>query len=142
MSRLSLKFKSGDWIFPFKEKRIEELLEEEGNASASGSCNTNASGSTTSAGQVNWQARCDHLRLLNSHLEAERAKLAQIRLQLELKLQEATGNYPSMKPTSLWNFWFPVRFSSAFDSTCFLICVYLSRFLSSPCCCFYCNSNW
>ncbi|VDK88125.1 unnamed protein product [Litomosoides sigmodontis] len=78
------------------EKRIEELLEEEGNASASGGCN-----STTSTGQVNWQVRCDHLRLLNNHLEAERAKLAQIRLQLELRLQEATGNYPSMKPTSL-----------------------------------------
>ncbi|VIO98056.1 Uncharacterized protein BM_BM6470 [Brugia malayi] len=88
------------------EKRIEELLAEEGNASASNSCNTNTcNGATTSTqsstGQVNWQVRCDHLRLLNSHLEAERAKLAQIRLQLELRLQEATGNHPSMKPTSL-----------------------------------------
>uniref|UniRef100_A0A158Q8F5 RalBP1-associated Eps domain-containing protein 2 n=1 Tax=Elaeophora elaphi TaxID=1147741 RepID=A0A158Q8F5_9BILA len=88
------------------EKRIEELLAEEGNASASGDCNTSTCGGTTastsaSTGQVNWQVRCDHLRLLNSHLEAERAKLAQIRLQLELRLQEATGNHPSMKPTSL-----------------------------------------
>ncbi|CAG9531154.1 unnamed protein product [Cercopithifilaria johnstoni] len=88
------------------EKRIEELLAEEGNASASDSCNTSTRGGTaasiaTSTGQVNWQVRCDHLRLLNNHLETERAKLAQIRLQLELRLQEATGNYPSMKPTSL-----------------------------------------
>ncbi|EFO26740.1 hypothetical protein LOAG_01740 [Loa loa] len=86
------------------EKRIEELLAEESNASASGGC-TNSGGATTSTTasdrQVNWQVRCDHLRLLNSHLEAERAKLAQIRLQLELRLQEATGNHPSMKPTSL-----------------------------------------
>lgn len=78
------------------------MLAEEGNASASGGCNTSTCGGTTpSIGQVNWQVRCDHLRLLNSHLEAERAKLAQIRLQLELRLQEATGSHSSMKPTSL-----------------------------------------
>uniref|UniRef100_A0A915PUK9 EF-hand domain-containing protein n=1 Tax=Setaria digitata TaxID=48799 RepID=A0A915PUK9_9BILA len=86
------------------EKRIEELLAEESNANTGGGSVTSV-GSTsctaTSTGQVNWQVRCGHLRLLNSHLEAERAKLAQIRLQLELRLQEATGNYPSMKPTSL-----------------------------------------
>lgn len=100
------KFKNYAWLFSFEEKRIEELLAEEGNASASGGCNTSTSSGTTpttavSTGQVNWQVRCDHLRLLNSHLETERAKLAQIRLQLELRLQEVTGNHPSMKPTSL-----------------------------------------
>lgn len=82
------------------------MLAEEKNVGASGGCNSSSSGGTTasaaaSTGHVNWQARCENLRLLNSHLEAERAKLAQIRLQLELKLQEATCNHPSKKPTSL-----------------------------------------
>ncbi|VBB32278.1 unnamed protein product, partial [Acanthocheilonema viteae] len=59
------------------EKRIEELLAEESNASASGGYNTSTCGGTkadtaASTGQVNWQVRCDHLRLLNNHLEAER----------------------------------------------------------------------
>lgn len=89
----------------FPEKRIEELLSEEGNANASSASNSSSNGSvagnTASTAQMNWRERCDHLRKLNAHLEAERAKLAQIRLQLELRLQEATGNQPSMKPTSL-----------------------------------------
>lgn len=51
--------------------------------------------------KANWKERCDYLRKLNAHLEGERTKLAQVRLQLELRLQEITGNQPSMKPTSL-----------------------------------------
>ncbi|MCP9262405.1 BMA-REPS-1 [Dirofilaria immitis] len=104
---VSRSFNDGRELIEFNidmEKRIEELLEEESNASVGNTCATSIGGGTTTntlPGQVNWQARCEHLRLLNSHLEAERAKLAQIRLQLELRLQEATGNHPSMKPTSL-----------------------------------------
>ncbi|VDP13007.1 unnamed protein product [Onchocerca flexuosa] len=103
----SRSFNDGRELIEFNidmEKRIEELLAEESNASAGSGYTPNKCGDTTantSPRQVNWQVRCDHLRLLNSHLEAERAKLAQIRLQLELRLQEATGNHPSMKPTSL-----------------------------------------
>uniref|UniRef100_A0A183EHE6 DUF3736 domain-containing protein n=1 Tax=Gongylonema pulchrum TaxID=637853 RepID=A0A183EHE6_9BILA len=83
------------------EKRIEELLAAEGNSDAGVGCSCSGGGGTASTAHMNWRDRCDHLRKLNAHLEAERTKLAQIRLQLELRLEEAAGNQPSMKPTSL-----------------------------------------
>ncbi|KAK0410946.1 hypothetical protein QR680_005404 [Steinernema hermaphroditum] len=51
--------------------------------------------------KMNWKERCEMMRCLNTELEAERAKLAQIRLQLELRLQEAEQGRGPSKPTSL-----------------------------------------
>ncbi|VDN07899.1 unnamed protein product [Thelazia callipaeda] len=94
---LSRSFSDGQELIELDidmEKRIEELLADENNASAENS-------TSPSTRHMNWRVRCNHLRIMNSHLEAELAKLAQIKLQLELRLQEAAGNQPSMKPTSL-----------------------------------------
>ncbi|TKR60321.1 hypothetical protein L596_027584 [Steinernema carpocapsae] len=53
------------------------------------------------AEKTNWKERCEMMRRLNTELEAERAKLAQIRLQLELRVQEVEQGRGHSKPTSL-----------------------------------------
>ncbi|KAJ1365127.1 hypothetical protein KIN20_025353 [Parelaphostrongylus tenuis] len=58
---------------------------------------------THGEGVERWARRCEGLRTQNAELEAERARMAQVRVQLELRLQEleegATGK--GRKPTSL-----------------------------------------
>uniref|UniRef100_A0A0N5AFA8 RalBP1-associated Eps domain-containing protein 2 n=1 Tax=Syphacia muris TaxID=451379 RepID=A0A0N5AFA8_9BILA len=74
------------------EKRIKELVEKE-----------SLSIREEQGIQVNWKERCTQLKKLNAQLELERAKLAQIRLQLEVRLQEISPEISSsaLKPTSL-----------------------------------------
>uniref|UniRef100_A0A1I7ZZB0 EF-hand domain-containing protein n=1 Tax=Steinernema glaseri TaxID=37863 RepID=A0A1I7ZZB0_9BILA len=57
--------------------------------------------SVPEAESTDWKERCEMMRRLNMELEAERAKLAQIRLQLELRLQEVEQGRGPSKPTSL-----------------------------------------
>ena len=77
--------------FFFSEKRIKELVEKE-----------TLSMSGDGGAQVNWKERCAQLKKINAELEIERAKLAQVRLQLEVRLQELCPSTPSaVKPTSL-----------------------------------------
>ena len=42
-------------------------------------------------GHLDWRQKCDRLRRLNASLDKERAQLAQIRLQLQLRLEEANN---------------------------------------------------
>ncbi|VDK59697.1 unnamed protein product [Anisakis simplex] len=85
------------------EKRIEQLLADENFAMSESEKN----GSGTSANNVNWKERCCRLQKLNEELEMERCKLAQIRLELQQKLQDVSGRSAnvttpsSIKPTSL-----------------------------------------
>ena len=51
-------------------------------------------------GPDRWGLRCRALREQNSELELERARLAQVRKQLELRLQESQSSITA-KPTSL-----------------------------------------
>ncbi|VDM45496.1 unnamed protein product [Toxocara canis] len=53
---------------------------------------------------VNWKERCAQLKKLNAELELERTKLAQIRLQLELRLNDPASTPSSIKPTALREF--------------------------------------
>uniref|UniRef100_A0A7I4YYI7 Epidermal growth factor receptor substrate 15-like 1 n=1 Tax=Haemonchus contortus TaxID=6289 RepID=A0A7I4YYI7_HAECO len=53
-------------------------------------------------GVERWARRCEGLRAQNAELEAERARMAQVRIQLELRLQELEeGSCKGHKPTSL-----------------------------------------
>lgn len=52
------------------------------------------------SGLDRWGLRCRALREQNSDLELERARLAQVRKQLELRLQESQSSITA-KPTSL-----------------------------------------
>ncbi|RCN49813.1 hypothetical protein ANCCAN_04056 [Ancylostoma caninum] len=57
---------------------------------------------TAGKGVERWARRCEGLRAQNAELEAERARMAQVRVQLELRLQELEeGNARGRKPTSL-----------------------------------------
>ncbi|WKY13313.1 hypothetical protein Q1695_004269 [Nippostrongylus brasiliensis] len=60
------------------------------------------SDATAGKGVERWARRCEGLRAQNAELEAERARMAQVRVQLELRLQEMLdGNSRGRKPTSL-----------------------------------------
>ncbi|KAK6037421.1 hypothetical protein COOONC_25074 [Cooperia oncophora] len=57
---------------------------------------------TLGKGVERWARRCEGLRAQNAELEAERARMAQVRIQLELRLQEmGEGSCKGHKPTSL-----------------------------------------
>ncbi|KAK6026279.1 hypothetical protein OSTOST_07781 [Ostertagia ostertagi] len=57
---------------------------------------------TAGKGVERWARRCEGLRAQNAELEAERARMAQVRIQLELRLQEIEeGSCKGHKPTSL-----------------------------------------
>ncbi|KAK5982380.1 hypothetical protein GCK32_005844, partial [Trichostrongylus colubriformis] len=57
---------------------------------------------TLGKGVERWARRCEGLRAQNADLEAERARMAQVRIQLELRLQELEeGCCKGHKPTSL-----------------------------------------
>ncbi|EYC02916.1 hypothetical protein Y032_0097g3018 [Ancylostoma ceylanicum] len=71
------------------DTQIAELLGDESDA-------------TAGKGVERWARRCEGLRAQNAELEAERARMAQVRVQLELRLQELEeGNARGRKPTSL-----------------------------------------
>ncbi|KAK6757906.1 hypothetical protein RB195_015619 [Necator americanus] len=60
------------------------------------------SDATEGKGVERWARRCEGLRAQNAELEAERARMAQVRVQLELRLQELEeGSSKGRKPTSL-----------------------------------------
>lgn len=44
------------------------------------------------------EERCKHLKLLNTELENERVKLAQVRLQLQLRIEEAEQQLQRLAP--------------------------------------------
>lgn len=58
---------------------------------------------TLGKGVERWARRCEGLRAQNAELEAERARMAQVRVQLELRLQELEegSSRGQHKPTSL-----------------------------------------
>ncbi|CAI4222913.1 unnamed protein product [Auanema sp. JU1783] len=51
-------------------------------------------------GVERWELRCRALKLQNAELEQERARLAQVRIQLELRLQEVEDTYNTKGKTS------------------------------------------